>query len=100
MELWTKDQILKKYESGERGVLFLHTPFCGTCQLAEKMIRVVEQLLPDMVIGKADINYLPDLAERFRISSVPCLLIFEHQEIQNKIYAFPSVLDIYEQLKS
>lgn len=27
-------------------LLYLYTPFCGTCQLASKMLTVVEEMLP------------------------------------------------------
>lgn len=29
-------------------LLYLYTPFCGTCQLASKMLTVVKEMLPDV----------------------------------------------------
>ncbi|MBP2112584.1 thioredoxin family protein [Paenibacillus silagei] len=60
---------------GEPLVLFLHTPLCGTCKAARRMIEVAEHLLPpDLVIAEGNVNMLPDLVNTYQISSVPALL--------------------------
>lgn len=33
-------------------LLYLYTPFCGTCQLASKMLTVVKEMLPDVAFYK------------------------------------------------
>lgn len=100
MDIWKKEQFLQRFEAGKQGILFLYTPFCGTCQLAERMLGIIEKMMPELDIGKADINYLPDLAEQFKIESVPCLLLFNDEDIQEKIYAFRSVPYLFEKIKN
>jgi len=80
--------------------LYLYTPLCGTCQVAGKMLSVVEQLLPNFQWLKADLNYLPSLAEEYTIESVPCLLVLKNNQLIKKIYAFQSVPFLYENLKN
>ncbi|WP_079507061.1 thioredoxin family protein [Mesobacillus jeotgali] len=99
MEDWSKTDIEAFSEEKQTGYLYFYTPMCGTCQVASKMLSVVEQLLPDLPSGKADLNYLPEMAERFEIESVPCLIVFSDGEIQEKIYAFQSVPYLFEKLK-
>jgi thioredoxin 1 len=99
MEEWTKTDMGTFLEEKQTGYLYFYTPMCGTCQVANKMLTVVEQLLPDLTSGKADLNYLPEMAERFEIESVPCLIIMKNGEIQDKIYAFQSVPYLFEKLK-
>lgn len=99
MEEWTKDEFFKRLENKDQGAYFLYTPFCGTCQLAGKMLAVVQELLPNMPIGKGNLNFLPDLAQQLKIESVPCLLIFKDGNIVERIYAFHSVPYLYERLK-
>ena len=36
---------------------------CGTCQLAKKMLTVVEMTIEDLKIGMLDLNYAPHLAQ-------------------------------------
>lgn len=99
MEEWTKEKIETLLEEKQTGYLYFYTPMCGTCQVASKMLTVIEQLLPDVPSGKADLNYLPEMAERFEIESVPCLIILREGEEQEKIYAFQSVPYLFERLK-
>ena len=99
MEEWTQDEFLMRLKRKERGVYFLYTPFCGTCQLAERMLHIVKELLPNLPFGKMNLNLAPDLAQQFKIESVPCLLIYDGGNITEKIYAFHSVSHLYERLK-
>lgn len=84
----------------ETKFLYLYTPLCGTCQVAGKMLSVVEQLLPQQKWLKADLNFVPALAEQYSIESVPCLLVIRNNEPVKKIYAFQSVPFLYENLRS
>ena len=73
---------------------------CGTCAVATKMLTVVEELLPQLPLGKANLNYMEDLAYEYEIESVPCLLVAQDGNIAQKVYAFQSVLNLYEILKN
>lgn len=99
MEEWTKADMETFLKEKRSGYLYFYTPMCGTCQVASKMLTVIEQLLPDVLSGKADLNYLPEMAERFEIESVPCLIVLKKGEVQEKIYAFQSVPYLFEKLK-
>ncbi|MBT2643310.1 thioredoxin family protein [Bacillus sp. ISL-41] len=99
MEEWTKSEMETFLEEKRTGYLYFYTPMCGTCQVAGKMLTVIDQLLPEIPSGKADLNYLPEMAERFEIESVPCLILLNKGEVLEKIYAFQSVPYLYEKLK-
>ncbi|MEK3991880.1 MULTISPECIES: thioredoxin family protein [Robertmurraya] len=88
------------FSAEETNFLYLYTPLCGTCQVAGKMLSVVEQLLPQYNWLKADLNFVPALAEQYSIESVPCLLVIRKNKLVKKIYAFQSVPFLYESLKS
>jgi protein-disulfide isomerase-like protein with CxxC motif len=80
-------------------VMCLYTPLCGTCQVASRMVDVVEKLFPDITFLREDLNYIPERAIEWQIESVPCLLIFQNGELKKKIYAFHSVPYLYETIK-
>ncbi len=80
--------------------LFVHTPLCGTCLAAKRMLAVATELVPDIMIMSANINVMPDLAQQFQIESVPCLLIKRKNGSWAKHYRFPSVTDVVERLRS
>ena len=77
---------------------YLYAPMCGTCQVASRMLDVVEELLPNVQIGQANLNYVEKIAIDYEIESVPCLLIAENGEIRDKIYAFHSVPYLFNRL--
>jgi thioredoxin 1 len=99
MEEWSKEEMVTFLEEKRTGYLYFYTPMCGTCQVAGKMLTVIEQLLPEVPSGKADLNYLPEMAGEFEIQSVPCLIVIKNGEVQEKIYAFHSVPYLFEKLK-
>lgn len=98
MEEWTElnqDQLKEL----DKIALFLFTPICGTCKVAERMLIVIENLVKEYPIRKLNLNYFPDLAKQWEIQSVPCLLVFEKGEIVKRIFAFQSVDYLYKELK-
>lgn len=98
MEEWTVDTWEEKAKHLEITAFYLYTPFCGTCKVATTMLEVVEKLLPNIPIGKANINFLKEFAYKYRIESVPCLIITKNGKVHEKVYAFKSVQNLYEKL--
>jgi thiol-disulfide isomerase/thioredoxin len=96
---WTEGQLDGQLKEKEKVIVFFHTPLCGTCQLAKKMLRVVEAMLPDVEIGMCNLNFMPDKAEIYAIESVPCLIMIENNQVKKKIYAFHSIEYLLEELK-
>ncbi|WP_113969160.1 thioredoxin family protein [Rossellomorea aquimaris] len=78
--------------------VYLYTPMCGTCQVASKMIDLVEKLPQSFHFTRSNLNYLPQFAEEQSIESVPCLILFKDGVEQERIYAFQSVPFLYETL--
>lgn len=98
MKEWTRQEWQAVLKTGEKNAFYLYTPMCGTCAIASKMMDIVEQLLPNVSMGKANLNYLEELAYELEIESVPCLIISDRGQVQEKIYAFQSVPFLYELL--
>lgn len=84
--------------SNRLAAVYAYTPLCGTCQLAGKMIEVVEKATAAFAWARLDLNYHESFAVHYAIESVPCLLIFKDGKLAEKIYAFQSVPYIYEKL--
>lgn len=100
MKEWTREQWEDAVQTGEKTAFYLYTPMCGTCAVASKMMDVVEQLLPKLQMGKANLNFMEQLAFDLEIESVPCLLITDGGKLREKIYAFQSVPYLYELLQN
>lgn len=98
METWSREEWEKIKGESKQALFYLYTPLCGTCAVASKMMQVVTAMKQTTPIGKADLNYLEDLAIDYKIESVPCLLIAENGIVKEKIYAFHSVPHLLEKI--
>ncbi|MDP5274161.1 thioredoxin family protein [Chengkuizengella axinellae] len=79
--------------------LFIFTPMCGTCKLAERMLNITLQMKVNKTVYKSNINYLPQLTKTYEITSVPCLLLFKNRILVKKEYSMTSVDYLYHLLK-
>ncbi|MDF2721341.1 MAG: thioredoxin [Paenibacillus sp.] len=95
----TEAELVERAEDGGRYAVFLYTPLCGTCKLAERMLDILQVMRPDFTIDKANVNRMPLLVNRWRIESVPCLLQLEQGQVKRKMYAFASIDNVYRFLE-
>lgn len=98
MNEWNRNNLLSFMESNGTGVVYFYTPLCGTCQLAGKMLQVVENLVK-IAMGKMNLNYYPDMAEKFAVESVPCLILIRDGQVIDRLYAFHSVPYLLEKIR-
>jgi thioredoxin-like negative regulator of GroEL len=97
MNDWNRDEVSSFINNHSSGLIYFYTPMCGTCQVASRMLQVIEKLV-DVKIGKMNLNFYPELAKKFEIESVPCLLFIKDGELVEMIYAFQSVPFLYEKI--
>jgi thioredoxin-like negative regulator of GroEL len=80
--------------------VYFYSPLCGTCHLAERMIRIALEVGPCIPLFKININFSPTLMQSWNIQSVPSLCVFQEGKLKNKISALRSVDYIYETIKT
>jgi thioredoxin-like negative regulator of GroEL len=97
MKEWTREELAAFLETKASGLIYFYTPFCGTCQVSSKMLQVTEKIVT-VELGKMNLNYFPDLAEKFAVESVPCLLFIQNGQIIESLYAFRSVPYLLEKI--
>ncbi|MUK89987.1 thioredoxin [Ornithinibacillus sp. L9] len=81
--------------SEDQYMLFIHTPFCGTCQLARTMLNQIEDIHKETIFYEMNASLYPEFMQENQIESVPCLLVKHENKIAEKIYAFQSIANIY-----
>lgn len=99
MREYTPKEIDKMISEKNELYLYLYTPFCGSCQIAGKMITDVSNLLPSLNWGKSNLNFMPNFAQTWKIESVPCLVVFQNEKLVKKIYTFHSAPFLYKTIK-
>lgn len=93
-------ELQELYNNHSVVVALAHTPTCGTCILAKKMLIVVKETMKQIPIVQINLNYNSKLAMEEEILSVPCLLIFKSSECVEKVYALESVPNLYKKISS
>ena len=91
-------KITEKQLNNEQFILYIYTPFCGTCSVARAMLEKIEAVHGQDIFFEMNGNYQEEFMHHYKIESVPCLLIKEDNEIKEKIYTFHSTGNIYEYL--
>jgi thioredoxin-like negative regulator of GroEL len=98
MNEWNRDQVSSFINHHSSGLIYFYTPLCGTCQVASRMLEIID-LIVAVKIGKMNLNFYPDLAKNFAIESVPCLVFVKNGTVVETIYAFHSVPYLLEKIK-
>ena len=59
-------------------------PWCGPCQMVLPLIDEIASERSDIKVCKINVDENPELAKRFRVMSIPTLIVMEKGEIQNR----------------
>lgn len=82
---------------GKAAILFT-TPLCGTCKVALTMLDIVAEAGVPYHLYRANINFTPHFRELWQIKSIPALVLLEHGQLVDIVYAIHSVSSLYERL--
>lgn len=100
MEELNRTEIVEATQRDTYTFVYLYTPLCGTCQLASKILTILEETIKELKIVSANLNYMEELAEKWEVESVPCFIIFKEGKTIEKLYAIQSVDYMYKKIKS
>ena len=80
----TKDNFEDNVLAKEGAILVdFNADWCGPCQALKP---IIEELSADFPIASVNIDADPELAEKYQVSSIPCLVLFKDgTEISRKI---------------
>ena len=83
----TKENFQAEITKSDKPVLVdFWAVWCGPCQLMAPILHELETEMPDVQIGKVNVDEQMDLARQFRVVSIPTLIIFKNgQEVQRMV---------------
>lgn len=86
MEL--NEQNFDEVIQGERQPILIDfwADWCGPCRmLAPTVERIKEDYKDQILVGKVNVDDQPELAERYRISSIPTIFIMKDGELKERL---------------
>ena len=93
----TKSNIETKVLTSEKVILLeFWAKWCTSCRDMYSILDEVANEKPDVLIGKVNVDYEPDLARKFGIVSIPTLVVIKDGKVAKKISGYQSKEDILD----
>ena len=58
--------------------------WCGPCKMIAPFVEAIAEERSDVKVGKIDVDNEPELAIRYKIMSIPTLLVFKNGQLVDK----------------
>ena len=98
----TKENFKQEVQNAEVPVLLdFWATWCGPCRMvAPELQAVAEELGSSVKVGKINVDEQPELAEQFKVMTIPSLFVFQNGEHGEAIIAPGSKAQIEEFMRA
>ena len=96
-ELTTQEFKSKVIDSGRPALVDFWASWCGPCRMLSPVVHEIGKSADGFKVGTVNVDDEDELAERFGISSIPCLIVFKNgREAKRSVGVIPkdAVLDL------
>lgn len=81
----TKDNFKSEVlESDKPALLDFWATWCGPCRMVSPIVDEISEERSDIKVGKINVDEQMELAQQFRIVSIPTLVVMKDGQIANK----------------
>lgn len=85
--------------ASEKTVLLdFFAPWCGPCQMLGPVVDALAEELPDVKVAKVNVDEERELAKRYRVFSVPTLVVIKDGQVARRAVGAASREEILEML--
>jgi len=95
MEVITKDNFEELVLKSDKPVLLdFWATWCGPCRMVAPIVEEIAAEREDIRVGKIDVDSQMELAMRFKIVSIPTLIVMRNGEVTGKLVGYRPKADI------
>lgn len=81
----TKENFQSEVVQSDKPVLLdFWATWCGPCRMVSPIVDQIADERSDIKVGKVNVDEQPELAQQFRIISIPTLVVMKDGQIANK----------------
>ena len=81
----TKENFQSEVVQSDKPVLlYFWATWCGPCRMVSPIVDQIADERSDIKVGKINVDEQPELAQQFRIISIPTLVVMKDGQIANK----------------
>jgi len=72
-------------------ILDFYADWCGPCQMMKPVMAEFENAHPEIKVTAINIDEEPELAEKYRVSGIPCIVFIKNGEEIDRIEGVTSL---------
>ena len=90
----TKDNFQEEVLRSDKPVLIdFWASWCGPCRMVSPLVDEIAEERGDVKVGKINVDEQPELAQQFRIASIPTLMVIKDGKVANQtVGALPKAM--------
>ena len=72
-------------KNSEKTVLLdFYADWCGPCRMVSPIVDEIANENPEILVGKVNVDNVPELANLFGVSSIPMLVVMKNGKVVNQ----------------
>lgn len=96
----TKENFNETLQSEKPLLLDFYADWCGPCMMVSPIVKEIADENPQYLIGKINVDDQPELAQQFKVQSIPMLVVIKNKKVTNHAVGARSKEQIIQLLES